>query len=292
MKKTTVAELKENFANVTLLDVLSDEHFEGEHIERARNVCVYEVVFLDAVKELVPKTSSPIVLYGLNDEFQAAPHAYGLLQEAGYTQVSVLSGGLEAWKAAGHATGSGSESSGERTEEVEVNLEESLVRWTGRNLVNQHSGHLKVAQGSLKFEKGSLVEAELTVDFESMTCTDIPEGKMNDLLIGHLKSPDFFDTANFPHSKFRFLSTAPLSDSTPGRPNHRVKGELEIRGTTQAVEFEAMICRVGGRWVIQANLDIDRTRWGSHYGSGRFFEALGKHLVNDLVSLQVQLFSR
>jgi len=36
----------------------------------------------------------------------------------------------------------------------------------------------------------------------------------------------------------------------------------------------------------QATLDIDRTQWNISYGSGRLFEKLGMHLVNDLVTLE------
>ena len=41
--------------------------------------------------------------------------------------------------------------------------------------------------------------------------------------------------------------------------------------------------------VAEANFDIDRTRWNIVYGSGKFFEKLGMHLVNDLVSIQLKI---
>ena len=36
---------------------------------------------------------------------------------------------------------------------------------------------------------------------------------------------------------------------------------------------------------IQAHFDLDRVQWDSKYGSGRIFEALGQHLVNDFISI-------
>jgi len=40
---------------------------------------------------------------------------------------------------------------------------------------------------------------------------------------------------------------------------------------------------------IITHFDMDRTRWGVIYGSSRFFEHLGMHLVFDLISFQIRL---
>ena len=45
----------------------------------------------------------------------------------------------------------------------------------------------------------------------------------------------------------------------------------------------------GGEVKIEAHFDIDRTRWGVIYGSTRFFEHLGMHLVFDFISVQLRL---
>ena len=44
--------------------------------------------------------------------------------------------------------------------------------------------------------------------------------------------------------------------------------------------------------VAEAHFDIDRTRWKVIYGSTRFFEHLGMHLVFDLISFQVKIVAR
>jgi rhodanese-related sulfurtransferase len=44
--------------------------------------------------------------------------------------------------------------------------------------------------------------------------------------------------------------------------------------------------------VSEAHFDIDRTRWNVIYGSTRFFENLGMHLVFDLISFQVRIVAR
>lgn len=42
---------------------------------------------------------------------------------------------------------------------------------------------------------------------------------------------------------------------------------------------------------IIGNFDIDRTKWNIVYGSTRFFEHLGKHLVFDLIGIQVRIIA-
>ena len=37
---------------------------------------------------------------------------------------------------------------------------------------------------------------------------------------------------------------------------------------------------------------FDRTHWSVNYGSGKLYDDLGMHLVNDDVSLQIRLIAR
>lgn len=40
---------------------------------------------------------------------------------------------------------------------------------------------------------------------------------------------------------------------------------------------------------IEAHFDIDRTKWDIIYGSSRFFDHLGMHLVFDLTNIQLRM---
>ena len=46
-----------------------------------------------------------------------------------------------------------------------------------------------------------------------------------------------------------------------------------------------------GLLAADAHFDIDRTRWNVLYGSGKFYEKLGKHLVSDDISLALKLIA-
>jgi hypothetical protein len=47
-----------------------------------------------------------------------------------------------------------------------------------------------------------------------------------------------------------------------------------------------------GRLAAEAHFDIDRTQWNVLYGSGKYYEKLGKHLVHDDVTILLKLITR
>jgi polyisoprenoid-binding protein YceI len=138
-------------------------------------------------------------------------------------------------------------------------------------------------------EDGKLVGGVVVIDMNAMECTDL-EGEMRDGLIGHLKSHDFFHTAEFPEATFRILSSERIGKARPGDQNLIVRAELEMKGKTAPVELG---CIAGvtpeGNLAAQASFLIDRTAWNVIYGSGKFFHRLGQHLVNDLVDIEIKV---
>ena len=40
---------------------------------------------------------------------------------------------------------------------------------------------------------------------------------------------------------------------------------------------------------MEAHFDLDRTQWNVIYGSSRFFEHLGMHMVFDQISIELRL---
>jgi polyisoprenoid-binding protein YceI len=79
-------------------------------------------------------------------------------------------------------------------------------------------------------------------------------------------------------------------EATPGSPNFQITGNLTLRGVTREISFPAVIAASDADHVTaQAQIEIDRTLWGSRYGSGKFFAFLGRHVVNDLVALHLKI---
>ena len=284
-------------AKVVLVDVLTPEDFEQVHIAGAKNACVYEMVFLDRVAELAPDKDRALVVYDATGATMSAETARDKLVRAGYSKVSVLAGGLAAWRAADFALEGaapvGTAAVTARDGEYRIDVEKSSLEWIGRNINNRHYGRIAIAAGELVLCRGCLAEGRIVMDMTSIANLDLEDAFWKDLLLRHLKSDDFFAVERYPVATFNLNGWEPLPDATPGRPNGIVTGTLTIKEVTRPVSFPAVVApQEDGSIKAHAVLDIDRTLWNVSYGSGRFFERLGMHLVHDLISLELFIVAR
>ncbi len=85
---------------LALLDIREEGIFALDHILAASNVPFSRLERL--IHALVPRRGTPIILIG--DEDDLAERAARVLQDIGYSDISVLEGGVGAWKAAGFET--------------------------------------------------------------------------------------------------------------------------------------------------------------------------------------------
>jgi polyisoprenoid-binding protein YceI len=248
----------------------------------------------------VTDREATIVVHGSREACTASAEAATRLRAAGFTNVIRFAGGREAWETAGLPfEGSRPDAPwrASTTPEVtdgtyEVDSEASLVEWTGRNVANRHFGTLRVAGGTLEVRNGRPSAGWVEVDMASMRVGDL-EGDMADLLIAHLASEDFFSVETFPTARLDLRRAEALPEATPGTPNARITAFLSLRGVTEELIFSAVVAAPEeGAVAVQTVLELDRTRWGATYGSGKLFDRLGLHLVNDLVTLQVRVVAR
>jgi polyisoprenoid-binding protein YceI/rhodanese-related sulfurtransferase len=286
-----------------LIDTGLREYFQTSHLPNAQNACVYEVDFLDQVGSLTfpaatPRHSRravPIVVYGSSKKSLASRTAAEKLFAAGYQQILDYEGGLEEWRNAGYPLDGDTKSKEalnfDRDGEIKVIPKESSVEWTGRSLTGQHHGTIELRDGSILLQDGEPVSGQFTLDLLSIGCTDIADANLSQVLIHHLQSEDFFEVAKYPEARFAIDAFQPKSGATQGRPNYQVQGRLLLRGVERPLSFCAFIGQPLGenKLLARANFDIDRTDWGVLYGSGKFYEGLGKHLVNDYVSLDLKI---
>jgi polyisoprenoid-binding protein YceI len=276
-----------------LIHVLPEEIYNAIRIPGSLNACVYETAFLDQVKAHSPEPAEPIVVYGAGEGSLDVTAAEEKLRAGGYTQVQAFDGGLAEWKAAGLAT----EGDGKLPQSpipngtFRIDTDQSVIRWTGRNLFNHHSGTVKFGSGEINLRQGELVSARFTIDMASIANEDIPDPGINAMLIAHLRTTDFFDVENHPTAEFVANAVEKINKCTDGTPNYRLRGDFTLRGITRPLEFPALIAASedGQRLTGQGQFEIDRTEFGSQYGSGKFFRFLGKHVVNDHVHLHVKV---
>ncbi len=287
---STLKSLLDGADQPALIHVLSNEAFAEKRIPGSKHACVYEVAFLERVEKLGVNKDDLIVVYGKNDDFGAAGLAVERLQSAGYSKVSSIEGGLDAWTSAGlPVEGEGDGASQVPDGRYAIDLEKSVFRWTGRNLFNQHNGRIALSEGYLETNHGHLSGGSVTLDMTRMTCSDIQDEKMAGNLIKHLESDDFFSVADHPTAGFELSDVQPLDVIGPGDSNLIVLGSMQLRGVKKALEFKAQEVYLGGQYGLQGRFKINRTRFGSVYGSGKFFEKLGQHVVNDKVTVSFQL---
>jgi polyisoprenoid-binding protein YceI len=158
----------------------------------------------------------------------------------------------------------------------EIDTKASKVYWTGKKVTGEHTGYLSIANGTVQVENNVVISANLTMDMNTIVCTDLEAGEWNDKLVGHLKSDDFFSTGKFPNAKFNITS---VKKSAGGE--YSVVGDMTIKGITNEISFPAKINVENGNLVAEGTATLDRTKWNVQYGSGKFFSGLGDKMIYD-----------
>lgn len=296
MSATTPASLSDRLAGTappTVLDVRLAEDHAACRIPGSLNQCVFETVFLDELGKQVRDPATPLVIIGSSADSHEAAMAAEKLARAGFKDVVVLEGGLAAWVDEQRPTegdGEASAPAGPLDGSHDIDLGASTVTWTGRNLLNHHSGTVGLKSGRLAFDAGRLVGGRIDFDLADLRCLDLAGSELHDVLIDHLHDHDFLDLERFPDASLEITAGEAIPPAAPGSPNLRVTARLELKGCSHEIQFEAASgLTPEGRAAAQACFAIDRTRWGILYGSGRFFDRLAGHLVNDQIEFQVKV---
>lgn len=280
-----------------LIHTLSADHFHRVHLPRAIQACVFEVTFVDQVAALVADKGDCIVLYGSSRRCADATTAAEKLAQAGYTQLFVFSGGIAAWRSAGlPLEGAAADDPANPNTRLEltdrsfkVDPDQSSIQWTGRNPGTTHWGNIRLAGGTLDVKDGRM-GGHFDIDMRSITSINLEGDELAPVLVAHLESDDFFLTKRFPRATFSITRTTPKAEPWLSAPNFEIQGDLELRGIKAPLEFTTTVTpTVTSGLAAEAHFDIDRTRWGIIYGSTRFFDHLGMHLIFDLISFQIRI---
>lgn len=161
-----------------------------------------------------------------------------------------------------------------------INTAKSQVTWIGEKVTGQHEGTVNLSSGMLILDKQKIVGGTFTIDMPTITVTDITADQGKGKLEGHLKSDDFFNTANFKEAKLVFKSVAPK-----GKQIYAVTADLTIKGITHPVTFELK----ANSSVATTQFKINRTKYDIKYKSGSFFENLGDKAIYDDFTVNVNL---
>jgi polyisoprenoid-binding protein YceI len=164
---------------------------------------------------------------------------------------------------------------------------ESEITWSGSRPGKTHDGTLAISDGNFVFEDGKLASGSFTLNMTTIKVADIKPGKMNDKLVTHFNSADFFDVTN--HPKGSFLITG--SEVKDGKTI--VTGKLTIKGITNDVSFSADVSTKDDTVVLKSDeFKIDRTKWDIKFRSGSYFDGLKNKLIYDDITITVKVTAK
>lgn len=143
----------------------------------------------------------------------------------------------------------------------------STVDFVGSKVTGSHKGGFRKFAGELKVANGKLAETgnKVIIDTTSLWSD-------NDRLTGHLKSPDFFNVAQFPTATFETTSVAQQTT------NSTVTGNLTLHGVTKQISFPADIKVADEAVDVNAEFFINRFDFDMKY-AGKADDLIRKEVV-------------
>jgi len=164
----------------------------------------------------------------------------------------------------------------------------SLVTWVGRKPGGSHTGTLKFKSSYLEYADQGLVGGRIVFNMESIANSDISDNESRAKLEMHLKSPDFFNAAQYPTSDF--VITKVVSENSGSSGSFIIEGNLTIKGITKSIAFNGDIDVNAGEITAHAGpLAINRTDWGVNYGSKSIFDNLKDKFIDDNIEISLVL---
>ena len=165
-------------------------------------------------------------------------------------------------------------------QKVEVNIKESRVEWVGEKIGGQHEGNIQIKSGYLEIENDKIVSGNFVIDMTTITNTDLEDEGYNQILVGHLKSDDFFGVDTYPTANFTLTKSSKLSNGKA-----TLTGDITIKGKTESISFE--VVKQGKEYTTK--IEIDRSKFDVRYGSDSFFDNLGDKAIDDIFTLEIKL---
>lgn len=165
-------------------------------------------------------------------------------------------------------------------QEKTINLEKSVVKWTGTKIAGSHNGKVAIQGGYFTFENGQITNGRVAMDMSTITDDDLSNETYNQKLVNHLKSDDFFGVKKFPTATFVVTEASAFKNGEAS-----VSGVLTIKSKSEKITFE-MLQKDN---VYSAHLDIDRSKFDVRYGSSSFFDNLGDKVIDNIFNLNIEL---
>jgi polyisoprenoid-binding protein YceI len=164
--------------------------------------------------------------------------------------------------------------------------------WKGSKPGGEHNGSISLKSGSLSINGTEVVSGAFTINMNSIVNEDLTDKKMNDMLVGHLASPDFFDVAKYPEASFAITKVEAITPATDSI-THRISGNLKLKDAEKNITFGAKIVQEGDVYkAVTVPFTIDRTQWNVQYGSKTIFADLKDKFIDDNIELKITIVAK
>lgn len=152
----------------------------------------------------------------------------------------------------------------------------SKVKWEAKKVTGKHNGSISFENGSVLVTDNKISGGTFIIDMKTIVDEDLTDTGMNQKLMGHLASDDFFSVAKFPESKMVIKKVTLVAGD-----EYHFLADLTIKGVTNPVEFNAKFTVNGDKLTSEGVITVNRTLFGIKYGSGSFFQGLGDKVIYD-----------
>ncbi len=163
----------------------------------------------------------------------------------------------------------------------------SYIDWQATHLggVNARVGKIYCKEGSVQVKGGSVSAANIEMDMNSMTEDKLDEDQATELL-GHLKSPDFFDLEKHGNCTFELTKIIPME----GKYNSQVIGGLTILSVSKNITFKANIdVQESEVSIVSEKFEVDRSDWGLTYNEEGTAGVPLDYLISDEIAFAINV---
>lgn len=179
----------------------------------------------------------------------------------------------------------GSSFSNMKAQTYKADADKTVIWWQGKKIGGEHRGTIKLKSAELEMQNNRPVGGTIIVDMTTIVDTDIDNEGMRKRLEDHLKSDDFFSVEKYPEARFEITGSEIKNGGSI-----EITGNITIKGITKTLEFVSDLTTSGEALIFKGNIEIDRTLFDVRYGSAKFFANIADRAINDIFSLDYELY--
>jgi len=167
------------------------------------------------------------------------------------------------------------------TVEYRIDTVLSRLYWS----CNIHYGYIYLKEGCVKMVDDQIVNADVLFQMDSVVDQDITYDLMRETLQNILRSGVFFNTKEYPYSRFSLDEARLLKNG-----EYLITGDLEMLGVANCISFHAKINRKGKTMAAKSEkFYIDRLRWGITSYSQHVATSDKNFIVSDSIGISFDL---